>query len=97
MDDSPLRAQLTKLVETALAMTAERLARAPAGSMQNMFGSIRNQLEFMRHTVVAGGVPTIAEKNSLSLGVIAVREFEASDVVYCDAICDAVFAFKKLA
>lgn len=97
MSQQPTSSKLATLVETALAMTEERLARAPAGNMQNMFGSIRNQLEFMRHTVVAGAVPTIAEKNSLSLGVIAVREFEASDVVYCDAICDAVFAFKKLA
>lgn len=81
----------------ALAMTEERLGRLPTGTVRDMFSSIRDQLEFMHRTVDAGSVATIAEKNSLSLGVIAVREFETIDVAYCDAICDAVYAFKKLA
>ena len=61
-----------------------------------MLGSIQNQLRFMQAAVAAGRTPTIAEKNSLSAGVIAVREFETNDPEYCDALCAAVFAFKKL-
>ncbi len=90
------RAQVATLVETALAMTEERLKGMPAGNVHNMFASIRNQLEYMRHTIAAGAVPTVEDKNRLTLGVIAVREFEADDLVYCDAICDAVFQFRKL-
>lgn len=97
MDESSSRAEVAALVERALVMTEERLERVPAGTVHDMFSSIRNQLEFMDRTVAAGSVPTVAEKNSLSLGVIAVREFEATDMAYCDAICDAVYAFKKLA
>ncbi|MBP8810623.1 MAG: hypothetical protein KBG48_27980 [Kofleriaceae bacterium] len=93
---APSHAQVATLIDTALTMTEERLAAAPGGPTQAMFGSIRNQLVFMRDTVADGRSPTTPEKNSLSLGVIAVREFETSDLTYCDAICDAVFQFKKL-
>lgn len=97
MNESPSSAEAAALIERALAMTEERLGRLPAGALHDMFSSIRNQLEFMRRTADAGSVPTVAERNILSLGVIAVREFETTDVAYCDAICDAVYAFEKLA
>lgn len=93
---SPSYAKVATLIETALTMTEERLASTPPGSVQAMFGSIRNQLVFMRDTVAAGHPATVEQRNSLTLGVIAVREFETSDVTYCDAICDAVYQFKKL-
>ncbi|MEZ5408416.1 MAG: immunity protein Tsi6 family protein [Acidimicrobiales bacterium] len=97
MGEPSSRAEAAALAERALAMTEERLGRLPAGALHDMHSSIRLQLEFMHRTAAAGGVPTVAEKNSLSLGVIAVREFESTDVTYCDAICDAVYAFEKLA
>jgi len=97
MNEPSSRAEVAALVEQALAMTEERLGRLPAGSVHDMFSSIRNQLEFMHRTADAGSVPSVAERNSLSLGVIAVREFEITDAAYCDAICDAVYAFEKLA
>lgn len=93
---APTHAHVATLIDTALTMTEERLASLPDGPLQGMFGSIRNQLVFMRDTVAAGGSASIAEKNSLTLGVIAVREFETSDLPYCDAICEAVYQFKKL-
>jgi hypothetical protein len=96
MTASVSRAEVGKLVDQAMTMTEQRLADAPAGSVHNMYSSIRNQLRFMRETVDGGGSPTIDEKNRLTLGVIAVREFETSDPDYCDAITLAVFNFKKL-
>ncbi len=89
-------ARVAELVDNALAMTDERLGPMPAGVARNMLSSIRNQLEFMRRTIAAGAATTVAERNSLTLGVIAVREFETADVAYCDAICDAVAAFGAL-
>lgn len=89
-------ARVAELVDNALAMTDERLGPMPAGVARNMLSSIRNQLEFMRRTIAAGAATTVAERNSLTLGVIAVREFETADLAYCDAICDAVAAFGAL-
>lgn len=93
---APAHAHVAALVGTALTMTEERLATAQAGPARAVFGSIRNQLVFMRDLVADGRSPTTSERNSLSLGVIAVREFETDDLAYCDAICDAVLQFKRL-
>ena len=93
---APTHAQVAALIEAVLTTTEERLAALPAGPTQAMFGSIRNQLLFMRDTLADGRSPTAAEKNNLSLGVIAVREFETNDLAYCDAICDVVFQFTQL-
>ncbi|MEZ4399713.1 MAG: immunity protein Tsi6 family protein [Kofleriaceae bacterium] len=90
------RSHVAALVDRARAMTDDRLAAAPAGAVHAMFASIQSQLEYMRQTIAGGGRPAIEDVNRLTLGVIAVREFETADVDYCDAICDAVFNFKKL-
>ncbi|WP_088287707.1 immunity protein Tsi6 family protein [Kineosporia sp. A_224] len=90
------RSQVAALVDRARAMTDERIAAAPPGSVRNVFTSIRSQLEYMRDTLASGASPAVDDINRLTLGVIAVREFEASDLAYCDAVCDAVFTFKQL-
>lgn len=90
------RSQVAASVDRARAMTDERLAAAPPGSVRTMFTSIRDQLESMRQTLASGASPAVDDINRLTLGVVAVREFEATDLVYCDAVCDAVFGFKKL-
>lgn len=91
--DSP---DVAALVATALQLTEERLKGAPAGGpMQAMLSSIRNQLVFMRDTVAAGRSPTIQEKNSLNLHVIAVREFD-DEPDYRSALTNATYYFKKL-
>jgi Tsi6 len=90
------RSQVAASVDRARAMTDERLAAAPPGSVRTMFTSIRDQLESMRQTLASGANPAVDDINRLTLGVVAVREFEATDLVYCDAVCDAVFGFKKL-
>lgn len=85
------------LIDKALRLTEDRLARVPAGTpTHNMFGSIRTQLAFMHDTVAAGRAPTVDDKNRLTLGVIAVREFEDNDPDYCNALTEAVYQFKKL-
>jgi hypothetical protein len=86
---------VSSLVDKALAMTEERMVDG-AGSVSAMFSSIKNQLRFMRETIDAGRSPTTEEKNRLTLDVIAVREFENSDLAYCDALCDATYEFRKL-
>ena len=78
-------------IDKAIAMTDERLTAAP----RDMLKSIRTQLSFMRDTIAAGRAPTVDEKNRLTIGVIAAREFEDSDPAYADALADASFAFKK--
>jgi hypothetical protein len=88
--------EVSAAIDEAMRMTGERLAGIPASTVRDMLASIRNQLRFMRETIDAGRLPTIEEKNRLTLGVIAVRELETTDPEYCDAITRAAFAFKQL-
>jgi hypothetical protein len=96
MHQNPIRTKLITAVENALVMTQQRRTGVSDGLTHAMYTSIHNQLQFMHHTVASGAVPTLEEKNRLTLGVIAVREFETPDVEYCDALCNVVFDFKKL-
>lgn len=82
-------------VDHALEMTDARLAALPFEA-RAMLSSVRNQLVFMRDVVASGRCPTTAEKNALSLGVIAVRELEDTDPAFCDALTGALFEFRKL-
>lgn len=87
---------LLAMIDHALQMTEDRLARTPAGtSVHAMFGSIRAQLRFMRDTAAAGLTPTPETKNRLTLGVIAIREFETTDPEYADALTAAVHRFRS--
>lgn len=83
------------LIDRALAMTDERTAAIGPSSLDPMSGSIRSQLVFMRAVVVADRAATTDELNRLTLGVIAIREFEADDEDYCDALTKALHAFKQ--
>ncbi len=88
-------AGLLALLDRALAMTEDRSRGIPVDtSVHAMFASLRRQLDAMRAEVAAGEVMTVEQRNSLTLGVIAVREFEADDPEYCDVLCDAVFRFR---
>src|SRR6185369_3667949 len=92
---TPPPSELPALVDRALQMTEDRLAKAPAGSTHSMYSSIRNQLRFMKETIAAGKSASIEDKNRLTLHVIAVREFEDSDPDYCDALTNAAYLFKN--
>ena len=87
-----MSAALASQIDKALQMTDDRQRTSPLP----MLSSIRTQLQFMKDTVAAGKAPTTDEKNRLTIGVIAAREFEDSDPDYADALSDAVFEFKKL-
>ncbi len=97
MTDPSPRTELAAVIERAAAMTAARLDAVADGPVRAMFASIAAQLEHMGSTIAAGGTPTIADRNRITLGVIAVREFEADDPDYCDALCDAAFRYRHLA
>lgn len=93
--------ELGALTEAALRATDRRLATwaEPTGvdAVRAMLASIESQLRFMAEVVASGSSPTVEQANSLTLGVIAVREFEADDPAYCDLLCEAAFRFKGLA
>lgn len=93
--DKDTPSELHALIDRALEMTEERVAKAPAGSMHSMYSSIQNQLRFMKDTIAAGTSASIDDKNRLTLHVIAVRELETSDPQYCDALCNAAYLFKQ--
>ncbi len=94
--------ELGALTEAALRETDRRLATwaEPTGvdAVRAMLASIERQLRFMAEVVASGAPPTVEQaNNSLTLGVIAAREFEADDPTYCDLLCEATFRFKGLA
>ncbi len=92
---------LGPLIEAARRETDRRLSAWPeaagADAVHAMLASIDRQLRFMAGIVASGASPTVEQVNSLTLGVIAVREYEADDLVYCDLLCEAAFRFKALA
>lgn len=93
--------ELGSLIEAAQRETDRRLGPTrppPAGAdgVHRMLTSIRAQLDFMAGVVASGSPPTVEQVNRLTLGVIAVREYEADDLAYCDLLCEAVYRFKAL-
>lgn len=100
-ESSTPTSDLGALIEGALRETDRRLGAGPeaagADPVLAMLTSIRRQLQFMAAVVAAGPTPTVEQANGLTLGVIAVREFEADDPAYCDLLCEAAFRFKCLA
>ncbi|MFO0563229.1 MAG: immunity protein Tsi6 family protein [Polyangiales bacterium] len=90
-------APLALLIEQCLSETEARIQRLGDATVSSMFHSIRAQLLFMREVVADQQTPSIEDANRLTLGVIAVREFEDTDPAYCDLLCDAAFRFRALA
>lgn len=91
--------ELGALIEAARRETDRRLGAGPVGAdpVHAMLAAIKRQLRYMAGVVAAGPTPSVDQANSLTLGVIAVREFEADDPAYCDLLCEAAFRFKSLA
>ncbi len=75
---------LGPLIEAARRETDRRLSACPEAAGADAV-----------HAMMAS--PTVEQVNSLTLGVIAVREFEADEPAYCDLLCEAAFRFKALA
>jgi hypothetical protein len=93
MSGTPVLADLPSLISTGEKMIAERLSAAPDFEI---FESIKNQLEFIRKTVEPGRKPTEDEKERLTLGIYAAREFETSDPDFANVLFDIAYLFKRL-
>lgn len=85
--------QLPALIERGLEMVAERRQASPAASI---YLSIHNQLEYLRGLVEAGERPTEEKRRSLTLGVYAAREFEASDPDFADLLFKVSYLANRL-
>jgi hypothetical protein len=83
MNDTPTQAELPLLIEEGLRMVRHRRQASPGFSI---YRSIQRQLEYLKETVDAGQVPTEEKRSSLTLGVYAAREFEASDPDFADVL-----------
>lgn len=93
MSEAPTLADLPSLIATGQKMVAERMAAAPDFEI---FDSIKNQLDFIRTTVETGRRPTNDEKERLTIGVYAAREFETNDPDFANVLFDIAYLFKRL-
>lgn len=93
MSGAPTMADLPSLVSTGQKMLSERMSAAPDFAI---YESIKNQLEFIRSTVAAGRKPSDDEKERLTIGVYAAREFESSDPDFANVLFDIAYLFKRL-
>jgi hypothetical protein len=89
----PTKADLPSLISTGQKMISERVATAPDFEI---FQSIKNQLDFIGATVAAGRKPTEKEKESLTIGIYAAREFETSDPDFANVLFDIAYLFNRL-
>lgn len=76
-------ADLPALVEAGLAMVRQRRRASPSFVI---YLSIERQLEFLAGLIAAGEPLTEDKRASLTLGVYAAREFEASDPEFADVL-----------
>lgn len=87
------KSELNGLLDKALEMVNARLARAPGLQSLQM---IRVQLQAMQDDVNHGRTPTAEAKRRINIGVLAVREFEATDPDFADVLTKASYLYKKL-
>lgn len=85
--------ELSGLLDTALAMVQDRLARAPGWQVLHM---IQAQLQAMQDEIMHGRTPTAETKKRINIGVLAVREFEANDPEFADVLTRVAYLYKKL-
>ena len=84
--DDPDPTRLPDLIDDGLRMVAERLEAAPDFGP---YAAIQNELAWMRQIVQSDATPSAADVNRLTLGALAVREFEASDPASSDVLSRA--------
>jgi hypothetical protein len=83
MSSDPGQADLPGLVEDGLRMVRQRRQASPGFAI---YLSIERQLEFLGGLISAGLPLTEEKRSSLTLGVYAAREFEASDPEFADVL-----------
>jgi hypothetical protein len=93
MSDLPTQAQLPILISEGLRMVRHRRQASPGFSI---YLSIQRQLEYLQETVEAGELPSAEKLDSLSLGVYAAREFEASDPDFADVLFNVSYLANRM-
>lgn len=81
----------TQLAQDALRLTNERLVIAPDFPVLK---SVKAQLEYILDSFRSGKKPTESEKDRVTLGTIAVREFENNDSEYADKLEKVSYLYK---
>lgn len=93
MSGNPKPEELPGLIAKGLAMVEQRLRQS---SGARIYDSIKAQLLYMKQTVEAHAKPSDEKLDSLTLGIYAAREFEASDPEFADVLFDVEYLFKRL-
>jgi len=93
MAGDPRPEDLPGLLASALATVRGKRAQVPTSSM---YESIEAQLEYMDRTVRAGDRPPIDKLKTINVGLLAVREIEASDPDFADALMRIQYLFEQL-
>ena len=83
MSSSPGQADLPALVDEGLRLVRQRRQASPGFVI---YLSIERQLEFLAELIASGRPLTEDKRRSLTLGVYAAREFEASDPEFADVL-----------
>ncbi|HEX2687541.1 MAG TPA: immunity protein Tsi6 family protein [Kofleriaceae bacterium] len=93
MSENPKPEQLPGLIAQGLEMVEQRLQQSNGA---RIYDSIKAQLTYMKQTVEARAKPTDDKLDSLTLGIYAAREFEASDPEFADVLFNVEYLFKRL-
>lgn len=80
-----------QLANEAIKLTNERLA--VAADFQ-ILKSVKAQLEYILDSFQKNKIPTDVEKDRVTLGVLAVREFEDNDSEYADILEKVSYVYK---
>jgi len=82
---------LKEVLTVAKQMTAERLAESPD---YELYIEVDRQLKLIKSNVESGNRPTDEQKEEISIGLIAVREFEQTDEEFADILGKVSYLYK---
>lgn len=80
-----------ELANEVLMLTKERLAIAPDF---HTLKSVKTQLDYIFDAFQKNNPPTDAEKDRITLGILAVREFEDTDPEYAEILTKVSYLYK---
>jgi hypothetical protein len=81
------------LLDKALAETTQKLIKFPN---YGVYIHALEQLNFIQSIINQSMSPTQKEKDKINIGLMAVKELEATDIEYCDLLCEVDYYFKRL-
>lgn len=91
-DMPTLRRGLLRLLDRAIEMSDERIARYPT---YTALSGVRAQLLEVRADVERGGTPNDALKQQVRFGYFAVRELEDMDPDYAEVLKEAAYQYQQ--